>query len=121
MNDFTVPLDDFLKAIFEVYYQVFNLLVLFHSFKKYVFMHLVNQFLEHVDPVLELVGAAIVEALVIGPPVEGVDGGGFARVVQTLRLVVLGGLHLFEHPDLLLLRVRPGAEIGSHLLLDRML
>ena len=81
-------------------------------------MHLVDQFLKNIDPVFELVGARIVEALVVRPPMKRVDCRRFARVVQTLRLVVLGGLHLFEHAHLLLLSVRSGAEIGSHLLLD---
>jgi hypothetical protein len=63
--DSPVLLDYLLEALFEVDYQVLNLLVLFHSLKKYVFMDLVNQFLKKVNPIFKLVGATIMKALII--------------------------------------------------------
>ena len=63
--DSAVLLDYLLEALFEVDYQVLNLLVLFHSLKKYVFMDLVNQFLKNVNPIFKLVGATIMKALII--------------------------------------------------------
>lgn len=65
MQAFSVLLYYLLEALFEVDYQVLNLLVLFHSFKKYVFMDLVDQLLKNINPILKLVGATIMEALII--------------------------------------------------------
>ena len=63
--DSPVLLYDLFQAFFEIYYQVFDLLILFHPFEKYIFMDLVDQFLEDVDSILKLIGAAIVEAFIV--------------------------------------------------------
>ena len=121
MQAFSVLLYYLLEALFEVDYQVLNLLVLFHSFKKYVFMDLVDQLLKNINPILKLVGATIMEALIIWPAMKWVNCWWFARVIQTLRLIVLGGLHFFEHTNFLLLCISSWAKTWSHLLFYRML
>ena len=76
--------------------------------EEHIFLDLVYQLLKYAPPVFKLVGATIVEALVVCPAMKRINGRlltRFVRAVLAFGLVILGRLHLFEHPNFLFLSI----------------